>query len=379
MDQNPLKKLESFGQSIWMDFIRRGVLTSGQLQRWIDEDGVSGVTSNPTIFEKAIVDSHDYDDAIEQFKEAGKSSPQIYEALTIDDIRNTADVFRPIYDQTRGGDGFVSLEVSPHLANDTDGSIAEAKRLWRLVHRPNVLIKIPGTQAGIPAIRALLSEGINVNITLLFGLPRYEEVIDAYLSALESRVSMGLPVDSVASVASFFLSRIDVLVDPMLEKIANGSDAEKASLAQSLHGQIAIASAKSAYQIFERSVQGRRFQALAARGAHKQRLLWASTSTKNPAYSDIKYVEALIGPDTVNTVPVKTLDAYRDHGNPAPRLKDDAEQAAQKLHTLGDLGIDLDAVTHQLEVEGVEKFSKSYDQLLDRLAEKIRAGTTVAG
>jgi transaldolase len=373
MSKNPLKVLEAFGQSIWMDFLSRGSLTSGQLQRWIDKDGVSGVTSNPSIFEKAIVDSHDYDVAIEQYRAAGSSPAEMYDALTVEDIRHTADLFRPIYDRTQGADGFVSLEVSPHLANDTQGSIAEARRLWQMVGRPNLMVKIPGTAAGLPAIRQLISEGINVNITLLFGLPRYQEVIDAYFSGLESRVSRGQPVNGIASVASFFLSRIDVLVDPLLEKIMQGNDPEKASMAQKLHGEIAIASAKVAYQIFDKAVQSQRFQKLAAHGARKQRLLWASTSTKNPEYSDVKYVEPLIGPDTINTVPVETLEAYRGHGDPASRLADGADVANEHLHQLEPLGIDIHAVTHQLEMEGVEKFNKSYDQLLSRLAEKVKA------
>jgi transaldolase len=372
MSNNPLKRLEAFGQSIWMDFLSRGSLHSGQLQRWIDEDGVTGVTSNPSIFEKAIVDSHDYDDTIEQLRTGGKNPAGIYDALTVEDIQHTADLFRPVYDLTKGADGYVSLEVSPHLANDTEGSIAEARRLWKMVGRPNLLVKIPGTAAGLPAIRQLISEGININITLLFGLPRYQEVIEAYFSGLESRVSRGQPVNGIASVASFFLSRIDVLVDPMLEKIMNGSDAEKATIAKKLHGEIAIDSAKAAYQIFEKAVQSQRFQKLEALGAHRQRLLWASTSTKNPAYSDVKYVEPLIGPDTINTVPVETLEAYRDHGDPAPRLTDGVDMANKQLRQLAELGIDINAVTRQLEEEGVAKFNKSYDQLLARLTEKVK-------
>jgi transaldolase len=372
MSNNPLKRLEAFGQSIWMDFLSRGSLLSGQLQRWIDEDGVSGVTSNPSIFEKAIVESHDYDDTIEQLRAKGKNPAAIYDALTVEDIQHTADLFRPVYDRTQGADGYVSLEVSPHLANDTEGSTAEARRLWQMVGRPNLMVKIPGTAAGLPAIRQLISEGININVTLLFGLPRYQEVIEAYFSGLESRVSRGQPVDRIASVASFFLSRIDVLVDPMLEKIMHSSDTGKAAIAQKLHGEIAIASAKAAYQIFEKAVQSQRFQKLAAQGAHRQRLLWASTSTKNPAYIDVKYVEPLIGPDTINTVPVETLEAYRDHGDPAPRLTTGVDRANEQIRQLSELGIDIHAITRQLEDEGVAKFNKSYDQLLARLTEKVK-------
>ncbi|HEX9018766.1 MAG TPA: transaldolase [Anaerolineaceae bacterium] len=373
MNQNPLIKLESFGQSVWMDFIRRGVLVSGQMQRWIDEDGLSGVTSNPTIFEKAIIESQDYDADIERLKAKGASPAGIYDALTIDDIQRTTDLFRPVYDRAHGGDGFASLEVSPHLANDAEGSIREARRLWQAVNRPNVMIKIPGTQAGLHAIQELISEGINVNITLLFGLPRYEQVIEAYYAGLERRIAQGLAVDTIASVASFFLSRIDVLVDPQLEKIIIGSDAGKARDAQALHGQIAIASAKAAYQIFEQSIQGQRFQKLASHGARRQRLLWASTSTKNPKYSDVMYIEPLIGDQTINTMPVETLDAYRDHGDPAPRLTEGVDDARAQINQLSGLGIDINQVTHQLEVEGVDKFNHSYDQLLEQLAEKVKA------
>ena len=372
MNQNPLKKLETFGQSIWMDFLRRGALTSGQLKRWIIEDGVSGVTSNPSIFEKAIVESHDYDKDIERLIGSGKNPAEIYDNLTISDIQQTADLFRPVYEHTEGADGFVSLEVSPHLANDTPGSIAEARRLWQTVNRPNLMVKIPGTPAGIPAIRQLIGEGININITLLFGLPRYQEVIEAYFSGLESRVSQGLPIHTIHSVASFFLSRIDVLVDPLLESKLNDSDSMKAQRAQSLHGQAAIASAKLAYQIYEQSVQGQRFQKLSASGAQRQRLLWASTSTKNPAYSDIKYIEPLIGPETINTLPVEALIAYRDHGRPADRLRDGLDRAHIQMQYLADLGIQIDQVTQQLEAEGVQKFIKSYDQLLQRLVEKVK-------
>ena len=374
MNRNPLKNLEVLGQSIWMDFLQRGALTSGQLQRWIVDDGVSGVTSNPSIFEKAIVDSHDYDDAIKQLKAGGKNPAEIYDALTISDIQQTADLFRPVYERTGGGDGFVSLEVSPHLANDTAGSIAEARRLWQTVNRPNLMVKIPGTAAGMPAIRQLISEGINVNITLLFGLPRYQEVIEAYFSGLESRVAQGLPVHTISSVASFFLSRIDVLVDPLLETIMKGSDAVEVPAAQTLHGQVAIASAKIAYQIYEELVQSQRFQKLAGNGARRQRLLWASTSTKNPAYSDTKYIEPLIGAETINTLPVEALNAYRDHGSPADRLRDGLDQSLAHLQNLADLGIQIDIVTRQLEAEGVEKFNKAYDQLLERLSKKVGAG-----
>lgn len=372
MPENPLRKLEAYGQSIWMDFIRRGTISSGELKKWIDEDGVSGVTSNPSIFEKAIGGSHDYDHAIHSLAVQGVSVDEIYQAVTVEDIQRAADLFRPQYDRLDGKDGFVSIEVSPHLAHDTEGTIAEAQRLWDAVNRPNLMVKVPATRAGIPAIRKLIADGLNINITLLFGLPRYREVIEAYLSGLADRVDRDQSVERIASVASFFLSRIDVLVDPLLEKIIQASG-EKSELAQRLKGQMAIASAKVAYRIFQEQFTSPRFQKLAAHGARPQRLLWASTSTKNPAYSDVKYVEALIGPQTINTITVETLDAYRDHGKPEPHLTEDIDQAQELLDLLPQLGIDLDAVTQQLEDEGVAKFNKSFDQLMQTLQEKSSA------
>lgn len=369
MNENPLLKLESLGQSIWMDFIRRGMIPSGELKRLIEEDGLGGVTSNPSIFEKAIAGSGDYDDAIRALAVEGKSVEQIYETLAVEDIRHVADLFRPVHDRLGGADGFVSLEVSPYLARDTAKTISEARRLWAAAARPNVMIKVPATLEGLPAIRQLISEGININITLLFGLPRYRQVAEAYLAGLEARAGQGKPLASVASVASFFLSRIDVLLDPALEKLA-ATDKSKADLAGSFRGQVAIFSAKGAYRIYQEIFEGERFGKLKAQGARVQRLLWASTSTKNPAYSDLKYVEALIGPDTIDTIPLETLAAYRDHGQPASLLTNDAAKAAKNLRRLGEVGIDLDAATQQLEDEGVQKFSKAFDRLMNALKEK---------
>jgi transaldolase len=372
MKANPLLRLESFGQGIWMDFIRRETLSSGELRRLIEEDGLRGMTSNPSIFEKAIAGSHDYDDAIRALALEGKSIAEIYQALAVEDIQRAADLFHPIYDQTEGGDGFVSLEVSPGLAHDTAGTIAEARRLWAAVNRPNLMIKVPATQAGLPAIRQLTTEEINVNVTLLFGLPRYWEVAKAYIAGLEVRAAQGLPLKQIASVASFFLSRIDVLVDPVLEQViqAGGS---RGDLAAALHGQAAIASARVAYQIYKEIFAGRRFSKHATLGARAQRLLWASTSTKNPADSDVKYVEALIGPETINTMPIETLNAYRDHGDPAPRLEDGVAEASRVLERLPDVGIDLDAVTQRLEGEGVQKFITAFDNVMNTLREKRAA------
>ncbi|MGQ9921823.1 MAG: bifunctional transaldolase/phosoglucose isomerase [Desulfobacca sp.] len=369
MVKNPLQLLETYGQSVWLDYIHRGLLTSGELQQLIESDGVLGVTSNPAIFDQAISGSTAYDADIRNLALQGRNVEEIYLALAISDIQGAADLLRPIYDRLSGQDGFVSLEVNPHLAYNTTGTIREAQRLWAEVDRPNVFIKVPGTAAGLPAITQLIGDGINVNVTLLFGLPRYQEVAEAYLAGLEARVTKGLPVDRVASVASFFLSRIDVLVDPRLEDIVS-KGGPLAETAAALKGQVAIASAKAAYALYQRIVASQRFQVLAAKGARPQRLLWASTSTKNPGYSDIKYVEPLIGPQTINTMPLETLNAYRDHGRPAPLLEDGQAEAVSILQDLPKLGIDLNQVTQQLEAEGVEKFNKPYDHLLQSLEEK---------
>jgi len=367
MNANPLKTLGTFGQSLWLDYIRRDLITSGQLRRLIEEDGLRGMTSNPSIFEKAIVDSHEYDEEIRTMALEGKGVNAIYETLSQRDVQSAADEFRSLYDKTDGQDGYVSLEVNPHLAHDTNGTVEEARRLWKTLARPNVFIKVPATTEGLSAIQVLISEGINVNVTLLFGLPRYRQVADAYLAGLAARAAHGKPVNHVASVASFFVSRIDGLIDPLLENvIAQGG--EKTVLAKTVRGQVAIASAKMAYQIYKEIFCSDRFKELAAQGARVQRVLWASTSTKNPGESDVKYVEALIGPDTVNTVPLATLDAYRDHGDPKARLEQDIEEARMVLERLPELGIDIGHVTQQLEDDGVEKFNKPFDKILQTLA-----------
>jgi transaldolase len=369
MSDNPLKRLGTLGQSIWLDFIRRDLITSGGLRRLIEEDGLRGMTSNPSIFEKAIVESHEYDADIRSMALAGNGPGAIYESLSQRDVESAAGEFRAVYDSTAGKDGFVSLEVNPHLARDTDGTLKEARRLWAALNRPNVFIKVPATAQGLPAIRQLISEGISVNVTLLFGLPRYREVAAAYIDGLEARAAQGKPVDRVASVASFFVSRIDALVDARLEKLAASGGTER-ELASRARGQVAISSAKLAYQVYKEIFEGERFRKLAAQGARVQRLLWASTSTKNPEYSDVRYVEALIGPDTVNTVPPETLDAYRDHGEPQVRLERDVEEARWVLSRLPELGIDIDQVTQQLEDEGVDKFNKPFDKLMETLAQR---------
>jgi len=367
MNANPLKTLGTFGQSIWLDYIRRDLITSGQLRCLIEEDGLRGMTSNPSIFEKAIVDSHEYDEDIRAMAGEGKDVKSIYETLSQRDVQSAADEFRSVYDKTDGHDGYVSLEVNPHLAHDTKGTVEEAHRLWKMLARPNVFIKVPATTEGLSAIQELISEGINVNVTLLFGLPRYRQVADAYLAGIAARAARGKPVKHVASVASFFVSRIDGLGDPLLKKvIAQGG--EKADLAKTVRGRVAIASAKMAYQLYKEIFGSGRFKSLADQGARVQRLLWASTSTKNPDDSDVKYVEALIGPDTVNTAPLDTLDAYRDHGDPKPRLEQDVAEARSVLERLPELGIDIDQVTQQLEDDGVVKFNKPFDKLLQTLA-----------
>jgi transaldolase len=369
LNNNPLKQLETFGQSLWLDYIRRDLISTGELRRLIEEDGLRGMTSNPSIFEKAIVDSHDYDEDIRALARQGKDAKDIYEALSQRDVQSAADEFRPLYDRTDGQDGYVSLEVNPHLAHDTRGTIEEARRLWGALNRPNVFIKVPATAAGLPAIQQLIGAGINVNVTLLFGLPRYRQVAEAYLAGLEARAAQGQDVKHVASVASFFVSRIDVLVDSLLKPmLAHGGD--KAALAQEVRGQVAVASAKMAYQIYKELFGGDRFQKLAAQGARVQRLLWASTGTKNPDYSDVKYIETLIGADTVNTVPVDTLNAYRDHGAPKARLEKEVAQAARMLKRLPELGIEIDPMTQQLEDEGVAKFNQPFDQLMQTLAQR---------
>ncbi len=376
MKPNPLKELAKVGQSIWLDYIRRDLIRNGQLARLIEEDGLRGMTSNPSIFEKAIVESTAYDDAVRVEALAGKDAMAIYEALSLQDVQQAADVFRAVYDGSNRRGGYVSLEVNPHLAHDTNGTIEEARRLWASLDRPNVFIKVPATSEGLPAIRQLIGEGINVNVTLLFGLPRYRQVIDAYMSGIEDRLAQGNPVKTVASVASFFVSRLDTLVDPLLKK-ASEQQGETGELAKKLIGKVAVANSKVAYQIYKETFSGERFKKLAQQGANIQRLLWASTSTKNPEYSDVKYVDELIGPNTINTVPLNTLDAYRDHGDPDIRIEQDIDDANRVLAQLPQVGIDLDQVTQQLEKEGDEKFAEPFDTLmatLGKILPKYSAG-----
>jgi transaldolase len=361
-----LEQLADLGQAVWLDFIRRSLITSGELQALVDE-GLRGMTSNPTIFDKAIAGSDDYDDALRPLARSGAPTMDIYEALAFDDIRHAADVLRPVYDRTANADGYVSLEVNPHLARDTEGTIAEARRLFATLDRPNVMIKVPATSAGIPAIETLIGEGININVTLIFSLDHYRAVTEAYLTGLEKLVETGGDPFRVASVASFFVSRIDTAVDRALDGIRSPS----ANL-QSLKGKIAIASAKAAYALFLEIFAGPRWERLAAKGARYQRPLWASTGTKNPAYSDILYVESLIGPNTVNTVPPATLDAFRDHGTVARTLESGLDEAPKQLARLAEWGIDLDAITQKLQDDGVASFAQSFDSLMESIEAKCR-------
>jgi transaldolase len=369
MKNNPLKQLETLGQSIWLDYIRRDLIASGELRRLIEEDGLRGMTSNPSIFEKAIAESHIYDWDISDMALKKKDVKAIYESLSQRDVQNAADEFRSVYEKTDDKDGYVSLEVNPHLAHDTKGTIEEARRLWVALNRPNVFIKVPATVEGLPAIQQLISEGINVNVTLLFGLPRYRQVAEAYIAGLEARASHGKPVKYIASVASFFLSRIDTLLDPLVEKFLE-LGGKKTEIAKKVRGQVAISSAKAAYQIYKEIFGSNRFKKLADKGARVQRLLWASTSTKNPDYSDVKYIEPLIGPNTVNTVPLETIDAYRDHGDPKLRLEQHVKEANWIMARLPELGISIDKVTQQLEDEGVKKFDEPFDKLMETLTIK---------
>lgn len=370
MIHNPLRELETLGQSVWMDFIHRGAITSGELQRLVVEDGVSGVTTNPSIFERAIAESHDYDEEIRTLALEGKNKQEIYESLAIADVQMVADLLRPTYDRTDGRDGFVSLEVSPRLAYDTAGTTDEARRLWALVDRPNSMIKVPATPEGIPAIRQLTAEGINVNVTLLFGISRYAQAVDAYIAGLEARAVKGNDLSRVASVASFFLSRIDSALDPKFEEmtLAGRLQADDAAL---FNGQVGIASAKAAYQMHQAYFESERFRMVADRGARAQRLLWASTSTKNPAQSDIKYVEPLIGQGTINTLTLETLAAYRDHGKPKLRLERNVSMAYRILNHLSFVGVNLKEVAQRLEDEGVQKFVAASDRLTQVIEEKV--------
>ena len=351
---NSLNNIRNLGQSIWLDLLDREIMESGKLQSLIDNDDLRGLTSNPSIFEKAISGSSDYDKDIVELSKKEDDNAAIFFEMAIADIQKAADIFKPVYNKTNGEDGFVSLEVSPYLARDTDGTIAQAKDLWNKVNRENVMIKIPGTKEGLIAIRECLRQGINVNVTLLFGLPRYKEVTEAFMGGLEDRLAEGNSIKDVSSVASFFLSRIDVMVDPMLK--------EKG--AENLNGKIAIASAKQAYQIYLEMISSDRFKKLEEHDARPQRVLYASTGTKDPSFSDVLYVESIIGKDTINTLPIETIDAFRDHGKAEETLTLNVDEANKAMEELKDKGIDIDKITQKLEGEGIDKFSDAYNKLL---------------
>lgn len=372
--ENSLRQLERFGQSVWLDYIRRNLLGSAEFRRMLDEDGLSGMTSNPTIFEKAIAGSTDYDDQLKELARAGKDVNQIYEELTIADIKTAADALRPVYERTKGHTGYVSYEVSPLLANDTDGTIAAARRYVKLIDRPNLMVKVPSTPAGIPAIEQLIADGHNINITLMFSMRHYETVADAYMRGLERRAHAGHPLDHIGSVASVFVSRVETLVDKRIdEKLKVASDEALAAL----RGQAAVANSKLIYQRFEELFSSDRFKPLAAKGAKVQQPLWASTGTKNPAYSDVKYVQELIGADTVNTMPPATMDAFRDHGVARSTLKEGLGEAREVVKRLAAAGIDLNQVGDELQEEGVKLFAQSFDDLIAVI--KSRREAIIAG
>ena len=361
---NPLLQLKAQGQSVWYDTVDREQLNNGLFKRLVDEDGIVGVTSNPTIFQKSISHGDAYDEQITQLIREGKSTGEIYESLVIRDIRTVADMLLPIYERANRQDGFVSLEVSPDLAHDTDATLAEARRFWKMVDRPNLMIKIPATPEGLPAVRQTLTEGMNINITLIFSIEDYRKVADAFISALEDRNAEGKEISHIASVASFFVSRVDTLVDQLLEnKIKVASDSAEQQKLKSLEGKAAIANARLVYQDFKRIFHSPRFESLKHSGAHVQRPLWASTSTKNPAYRDVLYAEELIGPDTVDTMPLETIENFRDHGKVRLSVEDNIQQARDELAELEKIGIHYDQVTKQLQDEGVQKFADSFHEL----------------
>ncbi len=370
-----MKALLAEGQSVWLDFITRDLVQNGELAQEIQELELRGMTSNPTIFQKAISEGKLYDDQIAEVMRQGGSATAVFEAVAISDIQAACDLFRPVYERTAGADGFVSIEVSPELARDTQGTIADAQRLWQAVDRPNVMIKVPGTVEGAPAIQQLLTEGINVNVTLLFSLENHERVMWAYIEALEARLQAKQPIDRIASVASFFVSRVDTAVDTLIdEQIAKvGKESGAGQTLQALRGKVAIANAKLAYARFQEIFGSERFEKLAVQGARPQRPLWASTGTKDKAYSDVLYVDNLIGPETVNTLPPATLEAFRDHGTVARTIDADVDGARQVMAALADTGIDIDAVTAKLEADGISAFAKSFDELLAGVEQKREA------
>ena len=371
---NPLKDLLKYGQSVWLDYIRRDLLTSGELKRLIEEDGLRGMTSNPSIFEKAIGDSTLYSDILQSLRSrTDLDAKGRYEILAIRDIQDAADILRPVYQDSKRRDGYVSLEVSPYLARDTAGTLAEARRLWKTVGRENVMIKVPGTTEGIPAFQELIGEGINVNVTLLFSQEVYKHVAQAYIAGLEQMAGRGGDVSKMASVASFFISRIDNSIDAIVGgRLKTSKDPREQEQLKSLLGKVAIANGKETYASYQKIFSGDRWKALTAKGAQTQRVLWASTSTKNPSYSDVLYVEELIGPDTVNTIPPVTFNAFRDHGHPRASLTENVEAANRTMETAAKLGISMKEVTDKLTDDGVRLFAEAFDKLLQAVEKSYK-------
>lgn len=370
---NTVQQLHAAGQSIWCDNIQRGLLVNGEFAGMIARQEIRGVTSNPTIFMNAMTKTHDYDAGLTPLAKAGHSAEEIFWQLAVEDILAGADLLAPLYQESNAGDGYISLEVSPYLAHDTESTLAEARRLWKLIDRPNLMIKIPATGVSLPAIRGAIADGINVNVTLIFSRERYAEVMEAYIQGLEQRAAAGLPIDRVASVASFFVSRVDTKIDGYLAALAAGGG-EQADLAAQLPGKAAIANARLAYADYKAVFGSQRFQALRAQGARVQRPLWASTSTKNPHYPDLMYVDTLVGPDTVNTVPPQTLHALLDHGVIRPNtVEEDLAGAGQTLHELEQLGIAMRVVTQELEDEGVASFSQAFAEVVEKMEERRQA------
>jgi transaldolase len=363
--------VRELGQSIWLDQISRGLLNTGEFRRLVEQEGVTGVTSNPSIFEKAISSGNDYDAQLAALVDQGLSAEEVFVRLAARDLQEAADVLRPAFDAAGGGDGFVSFECNPDLANDTEGTMAEARRLWTLLDRPNALVKIPGTRAGLPAIEAMIAAGININITLLFSVQRYEQVMEAYMAGLERRLAEGKPIDRIRSVASFFVSRVDTLADKLMAERAEHASAAERRRLDGLRSRVAIANAKIAYQRFKETFRGPRWEALARHGAALQRPLWASTSTKDPSLPDTYYVDALVGPHTVNTVPLQTLAAFNDHGTATLTLEQGVDEAQEVLDRLAECGIDIVTVTDQLEVDGVKAFSDAFASLLSGIETKL--------
>jgi transaldolase / glucose-6-phosphate isomerase len=364
--KNPLKGLLDYGQSPWMDYIRRDLLTGGELKRLIQDDGLMGMTSNPSIFAKAISSSNFYSDILDSPEAKKLNAKQLYEKIAVRDVQDAADIFRPVYEETRRRDGYVSLEVSPELALERDKTIEEARRLWKMVNRPNVMIKVPGTKECIPAIRQLLEEGININITLLFAQSAYEQVAEVFIAALEARAAKNQDIAHIASVASFFVSRIDTLADSLIdEKLKSATDPGQKALLNGLKGKVAIANAKVTYKKYQEIFSGPRWNALKAKGAQTQRLLWASTSTKNKAYRDVLYVEELIGADTVDTIPPATFEAFRDHGRLRPSLTENVDQGFKTMSDLEKAGISMKQITDKLLVDGIKLFADAFKELLE--------------